>query len=105
MTAPTIYPTGTTVYDPEKSWNGYTIFIARETGATLVDMNGSVVNMWKGLQGFPNKLLPGGNVMGALGVRDPKFGYMDHTDLVQLDWEGNIVCNSGDSLPIPWPSF
>lgn len=91
MAAPTIYPTGTTVYDPEKCWSGYTIFVARETGATLIDMNGLVVNQWTEFQGFPAKLLPGGYVMGSLGIRDPKFSYMDHTDLTQLDWEGNVV--------------
>jgi hypothetical protein len=91
MALPTIYPTGTTVYDPEKCWNGYTIYIARETGAVLVDMNGTAVHLWKGLQGFPNKLLPGGHVMGSLGVRDPKHGYMDQTDVVQVDWDGKVV--------------
>ena len=91
MAMPTIYPTGTTVYNPEKAFNGYTIFIARETGPTLVNMNGDVVHMWKGLQGFPAKLLPGGYVMGHLGVRSPKFSYMDQADLVQVDWDGNVV--------------
>ena len=91
MAYPTVYPTGTTKYDCEKCWNGYTVFIARETGATLIDMNGSVVQLWDGLHGFPNKILPGGYVMGSLGERDPKYGYMDQIDLVQVDWDGNIV--------------
>jgi hypothetical protein len=91
MAAPSIYPTGTTIYNPEKCWNGYTIYIAHQKGAALVDMNGRVVNLWEGLHGFPNKLLPGGHVMGSLGRRDPKYGYMDQTDLVQLDWDGNVV--------------
>ena len=42
MGTPSIYPTGTTIYDPEKCWNGYTIYSARETGAALIDMNGNV---------------------------------------------------------------
>ncbi len=91
MAYPTVYPTGTIIYNPEKCWNGYTVFIARETGATLIDMNGSVVQLWDGLHGFPNKILPGGYVMGSLGERDPKYGYMDQIDLVQVDWDGNIV--------------
>jgi len=37
-------------------------------GAVLIDMNGNVVKQWKDLQGFPNKLLPGGQVFGHLGV-------------------------------------
>jgi len=91
MGTPTIYPTGTTLFDPDKCWNGYTLFIARETGPALVDMNGNVVRLWKGLHGFPAKLLPGGQVMASLGVRSPKYGFMDYTDVVQVDWDGNVV--------------
>ncbi|MEE8472652.1 MAG: aryl-sulfate sulfotransferase [Dehalococcoidia bacterium] len=90
MTA-SVYPTGTTIYDPEKCWSGYTIFQANDVGATLIDMNGNVVNQWKGLQGFPNKILPGGFVMGSTGVRNPKYGFQDQIDLIQVDWDGNIL--------------
>ena len=86
-----VYPTGTTIYEPEKCWNGYTIFQARDAGATLIDMNGNVVNQWQGLYGFPNKIFPGGYVIGSTGIRNPKYGYQDYVDLVQVDWEGNIV--------------
>ncbi|MGF7184910.1 hypothetical protein GGQ84_000995 [Desulfitispora alkaliphila] len=91
MTYPSVYPTGVTVYNPDKSWNGYTIFQARELGALLIDMNGAEVQLWKGLDGFPNKLLPGGYVMGHTGERNNAFGMQDRRDLVQVDWEGNIV--------------
>lgn len=91
MAYPTVYPTGTTIYDPEKCWNGYTLFPAKDAGAALIDMNGNTVQLWKGLDGFPNKLLPGGYVMGSTGVRNPKYGYQDQLDLVQVDWDGNIV--------------
>ena len=29
--------------------------------------------------------------MGNLGVRNPKYGYFDQTDVVQVDWEGKVV--------------
>jgi hypothetical protein len=90
-----VYPMGTTIYYPEKCWNGYTIFQtamhSADAGAVLIDMNGNVVNLWQHLDGFPNKMLPGGCVMGSTGMRDPKFGYQDMLDLVQVDWSGNIV--------------
>jgi len=86
-----VYPTGTTIYDPEKAWNGYTLMQCQGIGAVLVDMNGNVVKVWKDVQGFPNKLLPGGYVMGSLGLRDPKYGYQDQTDVVQVDWDGKVV--------------
>jgi len=85
------YPTGVTCYDPKKCWNGYTIFQAMDTGATLIDMNGNVVKQWKGLEGLLNTILPGGYVMGSTGSRDPKYGLQDQLDLVQVDWEGNVV--------------
>ncbi|MDO8568769.1 MAG: aryl-sulfate sulfotransferase [Dehalococcoidales bacterium] len=94
--AVTIYPTGTTMYEPLKCWNGYTVFqpVMHEpesAGATLLDMNGNVVNQWRGLDGFPNKMLPGGYVMGSTGTRNPRHGFQDMLDLVQVDWDGNIV--------------
>ena len=91
MAYPSVYPTGTTIYDPEKCWNGYTIFQAKEIGALVIDMNGNEVQLWKGLHGMPNKLLPGGFVLGNTGERNTAFGMQDHLDLVQVDWEGNIV--------------
>lgn len=91
MTYPSVYPTGTTVYKPEKCWNGYTLFQAAETGALLVDMNGNGVQLWEGLHGFPNKLLPGGYVFGSTGVRPPAHAVQDQLDLVQVDWDGKIT--------------
>lgn len=91
MTYPSVYPTGATIYKPEKCWNGYTIFQARELGALLIDMNGTEVKLWKGLHGFPNKILPGGYVMGHTGLRNNAYGMQDQIDLVQVDWNGNIV--------------
>ena len=91
MGYPSVYPTGVTVYDPEKTWNGYTILQAAQVGALLIDMNGREVQLWKGLQGFPNKLLPGGHVLGSTGERNPQHAVQDQVDLVQVDWDGNIV--------------
>jgi hypothetical protein len=93
---PRVYPTGTTQYQPEKCWNGFTLFQAflhQKTGgaAVLIDMNGTVVNRWQGLDGMPNKMLPGGHVLGSTGVRDFRYGFQDMLDLVEVDWEGNIV--------------
>lgn len=91
MGTPSIYPTGTTFYNPEKCWNGYTLYQAIETGAALIDMNGTIVQMWEGFHGFPNKMLPGGYLLGNTGERPHQFGFHDKRDLVQVDWDGNIV--------------
>ncbi|MDA8441252.1 MAG: aryl-sulfate sulfotransferase, partial [Peptococcaceae bacterium] len=91
MGQPFVHPTGVTIYNPEKCFNGYTIMAVKKLGCVLIDMNGNVVRVWQDLHGFPNKLLPGGYVLGSRGVRDPKFGYQDQIDLVQVDWEGKVV--------------
>jgi hypothetical protein len=54
-------------------------------------MNGREVQLWKGLQGFPNKLLPGGHVFGSTGERNPRYGTQDQRDLVQVDFDGRVV--------------
>lgn len=90
MGVPTIYPTGVTLYDPKKAWNGYTIYPSAK-GALLIDMNGNEVQLWAGLGGFPNKILPGGYVLGTTGARKGKYAYQDQLDLVQVDWDGKIV--------------
>ena len=104
MGTPSVYPTGTTIYDPEKAWSGYTLMPVSGIGAILIDMNGNVIKVWKDFQGFPNKLLKGGYCMGSLGRRDAEYAYQDMADLTQVDWDGNVVwsfnkkefCKDGD---------
>lgn len=88
---PNVYPTGVTVYKPDKAWNGYTVFpSAGQEGAVLIDMNGNVVRYWKGLMGEPgpNRILPGGFIVGGIGSRK---GHQEYTKLVKVDWNGNTV--------------
>ena len=74
-TAQTVYPTGTTIYDPDRSWNGFTVLSPLGTPAVLViDMNGTVVKRWEDFNnsaGGPARVLPGGIVMAASGARPP----------------------------------
>ena len=45
--APSVYPTGVTIYDPARTWNGYTVLSPLATQAVIViDMNGNVVKRW-----------------------------------------------------------
>ncbi len=91
MAYPTIYPTGTTIYNPDKCFNGYTVYEAKEAGVLVIDMNGNEVRFFKGLHGFPAKMMPGGYMIAQTGERNTKFSTQDKFDLVQIDWEGNIV--------------
>ena len=83
---PSVYPTGTTIYDPTRAWNGYTVFVLPETGAVLIDMNGTTVRHWTGFEGAsggPTRVLPGGYVMGALGSRRP---HQESMAVALFDW-------------------
>ena len=55
-TDPSVHPVGTTIYTPEKCWNGFTILSAEE--GRLVDMNGNLVHLWKGPAPPPEQDLP-----------------------------------------------
>jgi hypothetical protein len=85
----TVYPTGTTIYDPERTWNGYTVLSPLQTQAVLViDMNGNVVKRWENYNnsaGGPARVLPGGVVVAANGARPP---YQESLELVQRDFDG-----------------
>ncbi|MFA6811213.1 MAG: transcriptional initiation protein Tat, partial [Desulfoplanes sp.] len=75
---PTVYPHGTTIYDPAKCWNGYTVFGTEvpSEGTVLIDMNGNVVKQWKNMcqAEHPPKLLEGGYLAGAMRPAPDKKG-------------------------------
>lgn len=52
-------------------------------------MNGHVVREWPELHGFPNKILPGGAILGHSGERDPRYGMQDMLDLI--GWTGKAM--------------
>jgi arylsulfotransferase ASST len=90
--APSVYPTGVTVYDPARTWNGFTVLSPLATEAVLViDMNGNVVKRWDGFNnsaGGPARILPGGVVISASGARPP---FQESLELVQRDFDGKLV--------------
>ena len=87
---PTVYPTGTTLYQPEKCWNGYTILstVVRPevpTAVRLIDMNGNIVHTWDSIHAMPAKLLPNGDVLGRSTSFAPSY------EVLQVDWDGDVV--------------
>src|SRR5262245_12525938 len=92
LSAQSVYPTGTTIYDPDRAWNGYTVLSPLATQAVLVvDMNGAVVKRWEGYNnsaGGPARVLPGGFVVAASGARPP---HQESLELIQRDFDGNVV--------------
>lgn len=87
---PSVFPTGTTIYHPDKTWSGYTILdTADQNGAVLIDMNGNIVRRWPQLAGMgPFRILPGGYVLGADKNRRP---HQETLALTQLDWDNEVV--------------
>ena len=88
---PSVYPTGTTIYDPDKTWSGYVVFTLPDAGGSiLIDMNGNEVRRWDAINAGPGpvRILPGGYAMGPHTARPP---FQESLALLQLDWDGNEV--------------
>jgi hypothetical protein len=87
--APSVYPTGTTIYDPAKAENGYTVLSILGTRAVVViDMNGRVVKRWEDFSvsaGGPARILPGGIVIASNGSFP---GHLETTALIARDFDG-----------------
>lgn len=90
MGNPTFYKKGTLVFNNQKAWNGYTMFQVKGIGVHLINMNGEVVKIWKGVYGSPNKIFPNGYLVGSLGERDSKYSVQDMEDLVIVNWNGQV---------------
>jgi hypothetical protein len=88
--APTVYPTGTTIYEPARTWNGFTVLSPLGIRAVIViDMNGRVVKRWEGfdlVSGGPARVLPGGIVVAPEGDAMPQ--HLEASALVAQDFEG-----------------
>ena len=90
--APTVYPTGTTIYRPDKAWSGFTVLSPLGTPAVIVlDMNGRVVKRWDGfdlVSGGPARVLPGGVVIAPQGNAMP---HLESLALVAEDFDGKVL--------------
>lgn len=90
--APTVFPTGTTLFDPQQTWNGYTVLSLLGTPAVVViDMNGNVVKRWEGFNlssGGPARVFPDGSVIAPAGAFP---GHQESTTLIQEDFNGEEV--------------
>ena len=85
------YPTGVCLYKPEKCYNGYTLYACPGGGAVVIDMHGNECRRFENITGFPLKMLPNGHIMGS-SAEIPNH-LQDMADLIEIDWDGNIVWN------------
>jgi hypothetical protein len=90
--APSVYPFGVTTFQPDQTWNGYTVLsLLGAPGVAVIDMNGRVVKEWSGYSsaaGGPMRVLPNGEVIGAVGARQ---GRQESMRLVQQDFSGKEI--------------
>jgi hypothetical protein len=89
------WPTGLTVYKPDKCWEGYTLFHA-DGNVYLVDMSGEIRHVWGGTS--PDmKYLSGGHLLTGVGGRSAVSLTRYHTaagcasTVAELNWEGEAV--------------
>jgi len=98
---PTIYPTGTTIYKPNESYNSYILIVEGHTLSNhpsadvrakgelstevrLIDMNGNDVHTWKVSPSFNKRcrLRENGHLL---------HGDAKQKEIIEYDWEGNVV--------------
>jgi hypothetical protein len=87
LAVPSVFPTGTTIYKPEKCWNGFTILSGQD--GRLIDMNGNLVKTWPGADGTPNKIYPGGHLMRSHGAW--KYGHQDMINVQIRDFNDEVI--------------
>ena len=87
--APTEYPTGVTINNPDKAFRGWTLFnFMADKKVVLIDMDGNVINTWE---------YPTGNRFGPLGYPLPNgrilalCGNTQGRGICEMDWNGNLL--------------
>jgi hypothetical protein len=110
---PRVFPTGTTIYDPQKAYNSFIVFGAPDGKTHLIDMDGHEVHRWD-KWGFPSEILDpaitGGkkgellvqltNAPTASGAPPAPFGgIFTNRTIGELDWTGNTVWEWGEKAP------
>lgn len=110
---PSIYPTGTTRYDPQKAYNVYVLFSGADDKTHLIDMDGNEVHRWD-YDGFPSGMLDPKLTGGQRGHVIVQLEHMKGGDtgfipgapatfsdksFGELDWNGKIVWQWGPNAP------
>jgi hypothetical protein len=97
---PSIFPTGVTIYRPEKAYNCYVLFDGRDTNTYLIDMNGNEVQSWN-YSGFPAEMINLKHIKGKRGhiLAQKEPDIFANETLLELDWNENIVWSWGEKAP------
>ncbi|MCB5183626.1 arylsulfotransferase family protein [Methylobacillus gramineus] len=113
LASPSVYPTGTTIYDPSRAFNSYVLFSSGDNVARLIDLNGNVVNTWPDAGGHSTLIDPAlnagklGHVLVTVLTVDGKgtglVPGLNRTRIsktvAELDWQGKPVWSFGEKAP------
>ncbi|GHB12029.1 aryl-sulfate sulfotransferase [Salinicola rhizosphaerae] len=99
---PSSFPTGTTVYDPDRAYNGFVLFPGNDGKTHLIDMNGNQVHEWD-YESFPPVPLSADQAGGEKGhllvqlARADKLpehaspgNGLTNASVGEVDWDGNV---------------
>jgi hypothetical protein len=111
LVAQSVFPTGTTRFDPKKAFNSFVLFTS-DGASRLIDMNGNVVHEWKNegdLATMIDPTLAGGrrgNVLVTLSMAaeagtdlTPGATGRAAQTIGELDWDGKTVWTFGEKAP------
>ena len=97
---PTVFPTGVTIYDPDKAHNCFVSYDGRDGHAYVIDMNGNEVKVWP-YNAMPAEILDPAVVNGERGhtiLQGERHSFFNET-LLELDWDENVVWQWGEKAP------
>ena len=95
-----VFPTGTTIYYPEKCYNSLILYDGRNGRSFLIDMGGNLVHSWP-YTGFPVEMIDpkiNNGLRGHILCQKESEVYSCETLLI-VDWDANIVWEWGKKAP------
>ncbi len=98
---PSVFPTGVTIYLPDKAHSSYVIFDTQDGFTRLIDMNGNQVKFWSG-RGMPGEMIDPALTKGDRGhvFVGERVSESQVSDVLrELDWNGNIIWEWGKKAP------
>ena len=111
VVAQSVFPTGTTRYDPTKAFNSFVLFTS-DSASRLIDMNGNPIHEWKNAGDLATLIDPAlaggarGHVLvtmsvvatGGTDLTPGRNGPAAQT-IGELDWTGKVVWTFGEKAP------
>ena len=84
--APSVYPTGTTRYDPARAFNSFVLFTGGDNIAHLIDLNGNSVHEWKDAASHSTLINPAvnGGQLGHVFVTIDQFSLHGRLSLLRF---------------------